>query len=89
MSDIPIYLAGAVGGGDEWQRHPECPECGEWLLAPGGDTTARCECGQCLWIAVDGDADDDGRPFGLYKVTRDDPPDDRDIEGDLRYHGGL
>ena len=85
---IPMYAAGALGG-DGWTRTPECPECESDLDCPADSGTTRCECGQWCWIEVDGDADDEGRPFGLYKVTREDPPDDREIEGDLRFHGGL
>ncbi len=72
----------------EWRRSPECPECGDTLDAGDSSGTKHCDCGQWLWIEVDGDQDEDG-PFNLFKVTREDLPDWREIEGDLRYHGGL
>lgn len=70
-----------------WTRAPECPECG---VALEGSGAARCEwCGQWLWIEVDTDGDAEGREWAIYRVTVEDPPDWREIEGDLRYHGGL
>jgi len=77
---IPVYLAGAVGGGD-WHRSASCPECGDTLERPD-EGLVRCDCGQFCWVEIDGDGDADGW-WNLFRVTRVEPPDSRYVDATL------